>query len=104
VTEHSDQKERRSRAFLTHLEPEYDDVLLHLLDCGECRGIARALLGSPEIPSGEPSRAWTTELHGPDAATLKRLNRLVAASPSVRRELLASDEFQDLQSLTYARY
>jgi len=99
VTEHSD-REQRSRAFLRDLEPEYDDVLLHLLECADCRELARTLLGSGErlveaaLQRAVPSLA---ELHRHGGATWKRLSRLLAASPALRAELLRSDEFRDLE-------
>jgi tetratricopeptide (TPR) repeat protein len=98
VTEHSDQ-EQRSRAFLTHLEPEYDDVLLHLLECAECRGLARQLLAprgslAATVPAERTSGPAT--LRGPADETLRRLERLLAEPPMLRSRLLGEEEFRDL--------
>jgi tetratricopeptide (TPR) repeat protein len=99
VKEHSDQ-EQRSRAFLTHLEPEYDDVLLHLLECAECRALARELLASQRslaaaVPPAGASR--TSTRWRPDDATLWRLERLLATPPALRPRLLREEaEFRDL--------
>ncbi|MFL6236040.1 MAG: hypothetical protein ACJ76N_23110 [Thermoanaerobaculia bacterium] len=97
MTEHSDQ-EQRSRAFLTHLEPEYDDVLLHLLECAECRGLARRLLAPREslaatVPANVPGPATR---RGPGDKTLRRLERLLAEPPMLRSRLLEDEEFRDL--------
>jgi tetratricopeptide (TPR) repeat protein len=98
VTEHSDQ-EQRSHAFLRHLEPEYDDVLLHLLECAECRGLAWRLLASRGSqaaavpPAGAPRPA---ALRRPGDETLRRLERLLATPPLRRSGLLREEEFRDL--------
>jgi tetratricopeptide (TPR) repeat protein len=99
VKKHSDQ-ERRSRAFLTYLEPEYDDVLLHLLECAECRALAGKLLASQgslaaAVPPAEAPRK--AMLQRPDDATLWRLERLLATPPVLRPRLLREEEeFRDL--------
>jgi len=104
VTEHSDQ-EQQSRAFLAHLEPEHDDVLLHLLECAECRGLARRLLTPRETPSAAvpaasvPGLAKRVALRAAprDPRTLRRLERLLATPPTLRTELLEKEEeFRDL--------
>jgi tetratricopeptide (TPR) repeat protein len=99
VKEHSNQ-EQRSRAFLAHLEPEYDDVLLHLLECAECRELAWKLLASQRslaaaVPPERTRRAAAPRQ--PDDATLWRLERLLATPPVLRPRLLREEEeFRDL--------
>ncbi len=97
MTEHAEQ-EQRSRAFLTHLEPEYDDVLLHLLECPECQGFARGLLKPGGVAAERPreARASRPRPGEGDEETSRRLERLLAATPAVRSELLRSEELRDL--------
>lgn len=98
MTEHLDQQ-RQARTFLTRMEPEYDGVLLHVLECAECRGLARQLLASrgkraaSVPPEGAPPPA---RLRGPEDETLWRLERLLATPPVLRSRLLREEEFRDL--------
>src|SRR5947199_3737424 len=99
VTEHSDQ-EQRSRAFLTRIEAEYDDVLLHLLECPECRGLAWKLLasrGSLAVAVPSERAPGAAALRRPGDETLWRLERLLATPPVLRYRLLGEEEeFRDL--------
>jgi tetratricopeptide (TPR) repeat protein len=98
VTEHFD-LERRSRAFLAHVEPEYDGVLLHLLECPECRGLAWKLLTPRRSPAASvPSEGAPRPAapRGPGDETLWRLERLLATPPILRSRLLGEEEFRDL--------
>lgn len=97
MKEHSDQ-EQRSRAFLTHLEPEYDDVLLHLLECVECQALVWELLASQRsLAAAVPSAGVSPAPRRPNDATLWRLERLLATPPVLRPRLLREEEeFRDL--------
>lgn len=99
MAEHFDQ-EQQSRAFLAHLEPKDSKILLHVLDCPSCQGLARNLPRQPrEIFEVELPRAGTRaafERRAPGAESLKQLDRLLAASPAGRAELLRQPEFRDL--------
>jgi tetratricopeptide (TPR) repeat protein len=99
VAEHFDQ-EQQSRAFLAHLEPKDSKILLHVLDCPSCQGLARSLPRQPrESFEVELPRAGTRaalERRAPGAESVRRLDRVLAASPAGRSELLRQAEFRDL--------
>lgn len=92
---------QRCRDFLVRLAPEYDDVLLHLLECPECRELARTSLKPRERqdeagPTAGPLATLVGFRLQRGAETLQKLVRLLSAPPERRVALARSEDFRDL--------